>query len=161
MKRIIILSIIIFTMSFLCSCNFRKEENVSENKNNMLQEENLKEDNEILNDLLYRDYGNGVELLTNTSIIITVPELNEAEGSFITINLFNNTDNILEMTIEYQGEPTISYSIKNKGVYNAYALIIDKKGDETIIDLTEHITVETHYSPQDSNYSPLDSNYID
>lgn len=106
---------------------------------------------DILNDLLYRDYGTGIRLTGNSKLVISRFDLDlkEEEAVVYIINL-EKDEVVKQFNFEFNRD--ISYSVDSDGVFAVFAKL--RNGD--IVDLTPKAAVEITYKLDDSGgFIPL------
>ncbi|MDF2609986.1 MAG: hypothetical protein K0R92_1460 [Lachnospiraceae bacterium] len=98
------------------------------------------------NDLVYRDYGTGIKLTTNSDLIISQLDLSLKDDTAIiyVVNLVNNE--IIKLC-DYHPNQVISYTPDDDGIF----IIVAKISNGEAIDLTDKAIVETSYSDVNSN----------
>lgn len=101
---------------------------------------------ESQNNLVYRDYGTGIKLSSNSKLIIKQLnlKLNEESAIIYAINLANYNSYKL---YEYQPNKDISYTPESDGIYN----IIAKISNGDIIDITPKAIIENSFSDDNNN----------
>lgn len=106
---------------------------------------------EEINDLLYRKYSKGVKLSANETMKIILPKDKVSDVEFIIINnSMNRVESILKY--KYTEDKSVSYTVKQVGVYTVYGITIDKNSKKELIDLTDRISYEKNYDISGSNY---------
>jgi hypothetical protein len=90
------------------------------------------------NDLVYYDYGTGIKLSNNSSLIITQLDLN-LNGETATIYVINLENSEVFKVCVYQPMQAVSYTPASEGVYK----IIAEISNGEIIDLTPKVMVQT------------------
>lgn len=107
-----------------------------------------------INDLLYRKYSKGVKLSANETMKIILPNFSKDQAKDVEIIIINNSMNRVENILKYKytEDKSVSYSVKQVGVYTVYGITIDKNSKKELIDLTDRISYEKNYDISGSNY---------
>ena len=92
------------------------------------------------NDLVYHDYGSGIELEDGSTIIYDKPDI-DGRVDIDFINIINVKNNEIIQQIYEPLEEKLAYPIDEKGVYQVIA--VTDNGD--CIDLTPKVLIETKY----------------
>lgn len=107
-----------------------------------------------INDLLYRKYNKGVKLSANETMKIILPDFSKDQANDVEIIIINNSMNRVENILKYKytEDKSISYTVKQVGVYTVYGITIDQNSKKELIDLTDRISFEKIYDISGSNY---------
>ncbi len=117
----------------------KKEINASRTSDGVPGYDTMSSDNQ--NDLVYREYGNGLKL-SNTSTL-TIPQLDlSLDDDTADIYAIDLEHNEVTKVCSYQPMSDVSYSPKSEGVY----IIIAKISNGEIVDLTPKAMIETSYT---------------
>jgi hypothetical protein len=144
MKKLFI--VIIFTL-LLVGCQRKEVDTKSDLISNDLTSVTNNDDySDSQNDLVYRDYGTGIKLSSNSKLIISQLDLSLKDETAIiyAINLENRE--VIKL-YDYQPNQDISYTPDSDGVYN---IVAELSNGETI-DLTQKAMVETTYTEENGS----------
>ncbi|MDF2514528.1 MAG: hypothetical protein K0S04_4394 [Herbinix sp.] len=115
------------------------------NSEDTLLLENSEDYSDCQNDLVYRDYGTGIWLSSNSSVTISQLDL-ELKDETAVICAFNLENNEVIKILDYQPNQFISFSPVLDGIYKLIAVI--STGEQR--DLTPIALVETTSSIDDN-----------
>jgi len=103
------------------------------------------------NDLVYHDYGTGIDLSSNSTLMISQLDLN-LKGETAIIYAFNLENSDVIKLYDYHDNQVISYTPDSDGVY----IIIAELSNGETIDLTSKAMVGTTATEENnSNFIPL------
>ena len=144
-KRLLLFLFLIFVL-FLVSCQ-HEDDTLDKviNSQDTLSVKNSEDYSDFQNDLVYRDYGTGIRLTSNSSVTISQLdlELKDETAIICAINLENNE--VIKIS-DYQPNQFISFSPVIDGIYKLIAII--SNGEQR--DLTPIALVETTTSIDDN-----------
>ena len=140
MKKLIAI-ILIASLFVGCSGakNITKTE-ISENNTVPIPVSEKDDYSESQNDLVYRDYGTGIELSNNSTLTINSLDLNLADDETAIIYVINLEKMEMNKLCDYHPSQVILYTPVYSGVY----MIIAELSNGEIIDLTSKATIETN-----------------
>ena len=103
------------------------------------------------NDLVYHDYGTGIDLSSNSTLMISQLDLN-LKGETAIIYAFNLENSDVIKLYDYHDNQVISFTPDSDGVY----IIIAELSNGETIDLTSKAMVGTTATEENnSNFIPL------
>lgn len=93
------------------------------------------------NDLVYHDYGDGLELSANAKLTIAYLDL-ELKNESAVIYIVNLKDNKIIKQFDYKPKEVITYTSESGGIYMIIAVI----DNDRIVDITSKAVIETNYT---------------
>jgi hypothetical protein len=149
MKKLVVIILFVFLLAGCSSAkNVTKTEVSSNDKISVSNDRSSKDGNysENQNDLVYRDYGTGIELEDNSTLTINSLDLNLADNETAIIYAINLEKMEMVKLYDYCPGQAISYTPASSGVY----MIIAETNNGEIIDLTSKAMIETNCTENSS-----------